>query len=420
MDYKKMAQVIADLKKTSVTKDKAIEILTTAFKKSEDVGRKTGFSFDGGSSGKVTPQWFQKSQAKGDELEYQKRADNLYLIGEMLKVNPRNTMLFSKYSQDQEFVKAMDTTENADWVPTQLSAKLQDEIHLALKVAALHGRVPMPTQPYELPYVAGQTTAYLVGESTEEDSPRIKKSKMTSAKVTFDAKKIGARVLLSEEITEDSIIPVLPLIKKDIKRALTFAIEDATINGDTTGVHQDSDVVLAKDARKAWMGYRMRAQASLDLVNVLTATKMRILRGLMGVYGVNPTDLALVVSIAGYLQLIDLDEVKTVDKYGNNATIIKGELAKLDNIPIVVSEKSRDDLNVAGVYDGITETRTGISLVYKDALLFGDRRAVTVKTDFDIERDQNILVVTQRLAFNPVFADTETFAAYAYNCPKLT
>jgi len=420
MDYKKMAQTIADLKKSTVTKAKAMEILKVALTKSEGGTRKTGFSFDGGSAGKVTPQWFQKSQAKGIELEYQKRADNLYLIAQILKVNPRNTMLFQKYAEDTEFNKAMDTVENADWIPTQLSAKLQDEIHLALKVAALHGRVPMPTQPYELPYVAGQTTAYLVGEAVAEDSSRFTKSSMKSAKVTFDAKKIGARVLLSEEITEDSIIPVLPLIKKDIKRALSFAIEDATVNGDTSGTHQDSDVTGAKDARKAWMGYRKLAQASLDLVNVLTATKLRQLRGLMGVYGVNPTDLALVVSIAGYLQLIDLTEVKTVDKYGNNATIIKGELAKIDNIPIIVSEKCRDDLNVSGVYDGMTETRTGMSLVYRDALLFGDRRAVTVKTDFDIERDQNILVATQRLAFNPVFASTETFVAYGYNCPKLT
>jgi hypothetical protein len=52
-------------------------------------------------------------------------------------------------------------------------------------------------------------------------------------------------------------------------------------------------------------------------------------------------------------------------------------------------------------------------------MLYGDRRSVTVKTDFDIERDQNILVATQRIAFSRVFASTETFVGVGYNFPKM-
>ena len=418
-----LKKLVHDLKETSVTKETAAAMLKVALAKASTFGggqRKTGFALGGvGGSLGVGPTWFSKSAGNEKEVEFQKMADDLYVVGTILKVNPRATRLFAQYSKNEEFVKAMDTTEMADWVPTQLSGRLQEMIELELKIAALHDRIPMPSNPYELPYVAGQTTAYLAGESTDEDSPRFKKSAMVPGKVTFTAKKIAARVILTEELTEDSLIPILPLLKKDIVKAISRAIEDATINGDTTAPHQDSDVLLAVDARKAWMGYRQLAQASLDMNNALTTTNIRTLRGLMGVYGVTPSDLALVCSIGGYLKLVDLDDVKTLDAYGPQATIIKGELAKIDNIPVVVSEKMRDDLNILGVYDGITETRTQMLLVYKAAMLYGDRRNVTIKTDFDIERDQNILVATQRLAFSQVFAATETFIARAYDCPKI-
>ncbi len=420
MNLEEIKKTIHDIKEKAVTKEKAIEMLKVALSKSMATSRKTAFSLGGTQLIGVGPQWFTKAEANATELEFQKRADDIYLLGIMLGINPRQTRLFENYAQNEEFLKAMDTTEHADWVPTQLSARLQQEVHLALKVAALHDRIPMPSQPYDLPYVAGRTTGYLAGEAVAEDSPRIKKSKMAAGKVRFDAKKIAARVILTEELVEDAIIPALPLLKKDIVEAIATAIENATINGDTSDTHQDTgEVVESYDSRRAWMGYRKLAAASLDIAGTLTATKIKVLRGLMGVYGVNPNKLALVCSMAGYLKLTDLTEVKTLDQYGPKATVITGELAKIDNIPIVVSEWARDDLNAEGIYDGAVDTWTQLLMVYKAAMLYGDRRNITVKTDFDIERDQNILVATQRLAFSRVFADTETFVVRGYECPKI-
>lgn len=416
-----LKQKVADLQKSGVTKDKAKVILKTLLEKAAapSAGRQTQYSIDGGSGGSIVgPMWFQKSKANEKEMDFQKKADDLYLLGALLKQNPRTTRLYKEYSKDEEFVKAMDTADMADWVPQQLSARLQEKIELTLKVAALHDRIPMPTNPYDLPYVAGQTTAYLAGEATAEDSPRFKKSAMTPGKVTFTAKKIAVRVLFTEELTEDSLIPVLPLLKKDIAKAVGRAIEDATINGDLTAIHMDTDVVDARDARKAWDGYRSIAQTSLDFVNTLTLTQLRTLRAGMGVYGVDVSDMALVCSIQGYLQLLEIDQVRTLEKYGPKATVITGELAKIDNIPIIVSEKMRDDLSTAGVYE-VAGPRTGLVMIHRAAVLYGDRRNITVKTDFDIERDQNIMVCTQRLAFSTVFEASETFCAWGFNVKKL-
>jgi len=218
------------------------------------------------------------------------------------------------------------------------SADLIGKVEAALKVAALHPRVRMPTDPFKLPALTGFSTAKLGAENTAPAD-----SAVTTANITLDAKKLITYVPLSYELEEDSIIAVLPLIKEDIVKSLARAQENAVINGDTTTSHMDSDVTSAEDVRKAWMGYRKLAvtAAKLDAGNVgVDASKLRSLRKLMGIYAIDQNELAWVVGFAVYSQMLALPDVITVDKYGPNATVLTGELAKFDGIPVIVSEYS--------------------------------------------------------------------------------
>jgi HK97 family phage major capsid protein len=229
--------------------------------------------------------------------------------------------------------------------------------------------------------------------------------------------------VFSEELSEDSIIPVMPLVRRNIVIAIATAIEQAIINGDTTGSHQDSDVTVATDARKAWMGYRKCAQSSAKVsLSTFTGDTLMSVRKAMGKYGVNPGDLALVVGISGYMQLLNLRDaqnnqlVTTLEKYGSGATILTGELARIYGIPIIVSEHMRETLNATGVYDGSTTTKTILLIVYKPGFLIGNRRMLTIKSAEDITTDQTVLVATQRLAFAPIYsAATDYTVGLGYN-----
>ena len=46
--------------------------------------------------------WFTKSGGNATEVEFQKKADDLYLLGAILKTNPRQTQLFKRYSEGDE------------------------------------------------------------------------------------------------------------------------------------------------------------------------------------------------------------------------------------------------------------------------------------------------------------------------------
>lgn len=349
------------------------------------------------------------------------KADDLVLGAALMGRPVRSLKSWRRFEEDlAAFGKAMDTVTSgagAEWVPTALSPDLAERVSLALKVAALHPRLQMPTDPFKIPRITGFSQAYLKSENQE-----VTASQPTTAQTQLDAKTLAVLVPVSYELEEDSVFALLPVLKRDLVRAIASGIENAIINGDTTAPHMDADVTSANDVRKAWKGYRKLASASLDLGGTLTVEKLRALRALMRVYGVDPADLAWVVSVKGYLQLLSLKDdagnpvLMTVDKYGPAATLLTGELGRLDGIPVIVSEFVREDLNASGVYDGVTTNRSLVLLVYRPGFVLGERRIITVESTRDIRAGTLQVVASARIGFvDRLDASTEPVVARAYN-----
>jgi len=273
-------------------------------------------------------------------------------------------------------------------------------------------------------------TAYLVGESLTVATPegRPTASRPTTTAVTLDAKKIGSMVYFSEEITEDSIIPVVPFLKDSMARSMAYAQETAVINGQKSGTIDTGNAPGSTDVRAAWDGYRYKVQAAakVDCSGWTTggtyaqgAAYLRQMRAKMGKYGVDPNNLAYITSISGYHQMLGIAEVLRLNEYGPNATILSGELGKFDNIPIIVSEYVGESMNAVGVYDGVTTSKTVILLVHTPSFIFGDRRAITVKTWDQPQDDSHLLVCHQRLDFVSVYpAASNYIVALGYNLAK--
>lgn len=356
-----------------------------------------------------------------------RKADDIYITSKILKVDPRSLKLWGRYNGEMsELRKAMavgNAAQGADWIPTGFSDVLQRRVRLALKVGALHRWIPMPTSPYTLPIDGADAVAYLIPEKTKDESTKFKASTPGTGDLTFTAKKLAARALFSEDLSEDSIIPILPFVKEKIVEAMKRAIENAIINGDTTATHMDSDVTSSTDFRKAFKGYRRLAYDNnggtydawrqIASTGNLASADLQNIREDMDVYGVDTEGLVWVTSLKGYHAMKNNSDVYTVEKYGPNAVILKGELGRFENIPIVVSEYVRSDLNTSGVY-AAGGTYSMVALVHKASLAFGDRRKFTLKTKEEIETDQTILVTTQRLDFKSLQASTYPVVGVLY------
>jgi HK97 family phage major capsid protein len=362
--------------------------------------------------------------------EFKEWQDNVLLITALLskrdeKCNPRTLKLWkAKEKKFAPLIKAMSdsATAGAEWVPTFFSSQLIDVFHLELRIAPLFIQInPMPQDPFQFPTVSGDADVYLTPESTSDDPSKITASTTPTSNLVLTSKKLATRRRFSEEISEDSIIAIAPFIRAKLGQDMAWGLEDALINGDVNTIHQDADVVSANDRRKAFYGLRKMTQSgnATDHAGAqVTLTATRNLRVKLGKYGVNPSQLVFITGPAGLMQLLNLDEVTTLDKYGPNATVLTGELGRLDGIPIIISEKIREDLGGDGVYDGTATNKTMIMMAHRQAFVLGTRRRLTVKSWEDIETDQQVLVTTGRWDFKSLYPfATESIVSSLYDVP---
>jgi len=312
------------------------------------------------------------------------REDQLGKVKGILDTHYGKTVLAPK-------IKTFDSTTPGagdEWVPTGLSSQFIEEYELDRAVANKFRTINMPTQPYELPVQKDVTRARIQDENATKTDVNF-----GTDKITFNATKLCEFMILPEELNEDSAPQILALIRQDVVAAQTRAIEAAILNGDTTATHMDNDTDggAADLAEKAWKGLRKLAlenSANGVVTNfggaVTSITNLRAMRASMGIFGKNERELCWIVSTKVYNQMLDLEEVTTVEKYGPMATILRGALAALDGIPIVVSEFARDDLAATGVNTaGGPNDFSAIHLVNTKRFYNGMRRPIRVRAVVD-------------------------------------
>lgn len=326
-------------------------------------------------------------------------------------------LLVGELRRDRDLRKAMDSatsSEGSDWVPTLFSGQFIDDLRLSLNVAAQHPRLQMPERSgsFTVPAQGSRMRAFLVGESTSDSSTNIPAGTPGSRSVTFTAIKHAVTVYWSDELDEDSAVAMAPLINAEVMQAIRDAEEDATINGDTSTTHQDSDVTAANDIRKSWQGLRNHSGGSSGVaavnISTLTLTVLRSMRKAQGRFGANPADAYWLTGVSGLVQLLALTQVDTLDKFGPQFTARTGTLAVLDGSGVLVSEFIREDLNTSGVYDGATTTDTVIMRVHAPSFWYGDKGQPKSEGDRDIRTQQTFTVGSRRIAFVQVQSPSAT------------
>lgn len=350
--------------------------------------------------------------------ELRQNIDEMFLLSNILKKPVTELKSWSKWTNKaREFKKALDTATGAqggDWVPTNFSSELFEFVQLESRVPALFRTIAMPSNPYKIPVGLARINTYKQPEQTA-DTGQTKIPVGDGSNIgntTLTAIGHAARVLASMEVDEDSIVPILPWLVRDIAKAIAEGREDFILNGDSAGTHEDSDIGAGSTDHRRRIALGLRAAANdggatykLDM-GTFSLANLRALRVKMGKYGVNPADLAIIVGPTGYSKLLGLTEVVTMQNFGNNATTVTGSLGNVDGIPVVVSGFVRENLNTSGVYDGTTTTKTVLNLVYRPGWVLGERRStnsVQILKELYAESDQIAVVTRERVTFKDIY-----------------
>jgi HK97 family phage major capsid protein len=180
------------------------------------------------------------------------------------------------------------------------------------------------------------------------------------------------------------------MITSALARSHAVAIDDAIIYG-TSGVLKGIAGQSGTDKVGTLQATTSATAAQLDGSEPFTAAMLEVGRAAMGKYAVNPADIAYVVSIDVYYDLLAEPNGRflTVDKAGSDfATNINGQMGTIFGSPVIVSaELAPADAGTAALV-----INTGRFVVPR-------LRGVSIETDYEVGRQRNVLVASQALGF---------------------
>ena len=306
---------------------------------------------------------------------------------------------------------AMDSTTAGagdELVATGEAAALWADINVDTHVAGLFTRVDMPTNPFEIPLQLGSVSWYPGTENTATTE-----TALATGRQTLTAHELVAEVPWSLTLEEDAVIAMAAEVRSTLVRNAVEVIDDVLLNADTSAqnnINADGANIAASTAGKAHWLVGFDGLLHLPLVDntgqgnnhgaAPSADMFNEARGLLGKYGVRPSELAYIADVGTYIKSLGITEFRTLDKLGPQATLLNGQLAQVDGIPVIVSEQmAQSDADGKVTDGGAGNTKGRLLAVNRTQWRLGFRRELMIETTRDIQKRQNIMVVSMRLAF---------------------
>ncbi|MBT4126605.1 MAG: phage major capsid protein [Chloroflexi bacterium] len=306
---------------------------------------------------------------------------------------------------------AMDSVTAAggdELVATSEASQLWNDVNLETMVASLFSRISMPTTPFDIPLQLGDVNWYPGSENVSAKS-----TALTTGKQTLTAHELVAEVPWSLSLEEDAVIAMLPEVRRTLVRNAAEVIDDVLLNGDTSatnGINSDGATITSTTPGKAHWLVGFDGLLHLPLVDntsqannlngSVTAASYNQALKMLGKYGVRNNESVFITDVNTYLSSLALDEVETVDKLGPAATILTGQLGVVYGHPLIVSEQMRLADTDGKVTDGATGTTGRILATNRSQWRVGFRRELSIETERDIQKRQNVMVVSMRIALS--------------------
>ena len=339
------------------------------------------------------------------------------------------------------------TSYGDEWIGVTYSTQLWDKIRLATPIV---GRIPTVTVPQgsesvSIPLLGASPTFYKVAQATAQDAnPGRSTATYTTGKLGTSAQsltvsKLGAAVNWTSELDEDSFIPWVQELRRDLTNEAAEILEHLVIDGDTaTGATTNINCIGGTPAATAvylvMNGFRKlalvtntansRSAGTLDVLDYLETLK------LMGLGGRNAADrnaVSFITDMHTAWKSLELAEVKTRDVF-SAPTIENGVLVGLFGRDVIASpnmHRANQDAtyglkaNTAGKVDLDTasnNTTGSILAVRWDQWRFGYKRMMNFEIQREPISDSTLIVVNMRVGM--INRDNEA-SAISYNVTPL-
>ena len=331
---------------------------------------------------------FGDRSEKGDVTKWGKDFMHASLLGTM-----------TGKGMDTDFARGVmekagiDYASNAGDIDQEVARQIEKEVTLNLRTAGLFREIQvngaatvMPIQP-DVEAATFQTGAAAAGNLENRGASD---NTFKPSQVILNAYRLISQTFMDNNVDEQVLINLMPMLVDSVARAHARAVDNAIING--------SGSITGLD------GYAAASGSSIDLDGAsiaagnsatLTAAGLLTARKAMGKYGVNPADVAYIVSQARYFELIEDAGFQDVTDVGSDlATKITGQIGSVFGSPVIVSDSFATEGAGVPVAFAVNARNYVIPRL----------RGVTVETDYEVGNQRNVVVASQALGFEELVA----------------
>lgn len=355
------------------------------------------------SMGKAKPGFIDQSvRAMVDKVNRRRLIDDAITDEQLMRgavrmVDGPAMQVWGPHLRANEAMQATYANYGDELVPTLLHGVIWYFFQLEAKVLNALQRFTMPSNPYDYPVTTSGPTIRLVSEISAQasfDVPNspFPSSKIGTDKITYTANKIGAMILGSSELLEDSGVGVADVWMTEMIRAIAAKIDEVLISGDERATtandsHLGTDPTgTAYDAIMALNGLRYFATdvdstaTAQTSISVDSPSALRATMGTRGVLGLYPDALVMIVDPAVYYDLLELDALESYDQVAGEATLLTGRVGHVKRVPVIVSDQL-EATNASGqIEDSHDSSLASYLVVHRDSIKVGIRREL--ETEF--------------------------------------
>jgi HK97 family phage major capsid protein len=291
----------------------------------------------------------------------------------------------TNYGRDLFEKSGINYTQQAADIDQEVSAQIEKEIMRELRVATLFREINVNGAATVLPIQPDTGRADWAinatsGNLENRDASSAGYNQYEPKQVILNAYRLVSSTFMDNDVDEQVLINLMPMLVEGVARAHAREVEYTLINGNGGNITGLDGFAAAHDP----------GTFSLASATKLTAAMLLGARSAMGKYGINPTDLAYIVSQNSYYDLLQDAEFQNLNEVGSDlAAKVTGTMGAVFGTPVVVSDEFPTEAVGA----------PAAFCVYRRNYVIPRLRGVTVEQDYEVMNQRRVIVASQSLGF---------------------
>ena len=311
------------------------------------------------------------------------------------------------FAQDLSQKAGVQFDTNAGTLDTIVSTTFEEEVRLNQRVAQLFKEMQVNSGATVLPLMDDTNLATFsaggIGDGILENRTQVAANEFELREVTALAKRLISGTYIGADTDEQVVVTILPMILSALARAHAraidgaFTIGNASIVGLCGGAGTDgSGSFLAGDSATV-------TDLAVNGSANLTAAMLMSARGEMGKYGINPADVAYIVNMEEYYNLVNDPAFSDVSEVGSDlAAKVQGTMGSVYGSPVVISDHFARAAN-----------KTAAIAVNVHNYVVPRLKGVGIESEYETANQRTAIVAAQSLGF------TELYAGATGNLPSV-